>query len=61
MEKNARIMATTLKEELHYEVEKLQQEQGMFITDLKLQLHIEMEKTKNYMYNFSLKSYDVIT
>ena len=56
MEKNTRIMATTLKEELHYEVEKLQQEQGMLITDLKLQLHIEMEKTKNYMYNFSLKS-----
>ena len=57
MEKNTRIMATTLKEEIHYEVEKLQQEQGMLITDLKLQLHIEMEKkTKNYMYNFSLKS-----
>ena len=46
MEKNTRIMATTLKEELHYEVGKLQQEQGMLITDLKLQLHIEMEKNK---------------
>ena len=37
---------TVQKEEFRCKLGKLQQEQGMLITDLKLQLHIEMEKNK---------------